>query len=275
MKVLSTLILVSLFNGTPDINLIVPEKPVSYGRGVSCSVTLSNNDYKSVLYDWTVVERRITDEEPIGTDLQQWPDGTKAWFGSGIEDTVVTVTVTAAIIDNDNKLVIKHASREVIIGHFVPPTPTPTPTPPQPNPVPPNPTPPQPNPTPPQPNPTPPNPQPNPPTKPTSTLGAFVFDHIKVAQLPPNEAAIMAAIYRNIADEADKSNSKYTDKPSIITDVATQTRVALGNNLQKWVDGVLDPLRQEFNKLSVQIKTNGDFAKKLREAADGFAAASR
>lgn len=257
---------------TPELQLTVPEKPVAFGRNISCSVTATNlTNIKSKIYDWNVVERKLTDFDPIGSDLVQWPDGTKIWFGSGSDDTVVTVTVTGAFVTNDNQLLIAHASREIIVG-ALPPNPSPTPNPsPNPPPVPiPTPQPPNPNPTP--PNPTPPNPNPQPAPQPTSELGKFVSEHVRVAQLPSNESQILANIYKEVADEIDKPGSKYKNGNDVINDVVAKTKERLGNNQQKWIDPVLEPLHIELNRRAPKMRTLGDISKAFRDIQAGFAA---
>lgn len=236
----------------PSLTLNVPEKPVPFGRNIVCTVTVDDpTSYTSVSYDWVVCERRITNSEPIGSDIVEWPDGTKAWFGSGNDNTVVTITVFGAFSTKDNKIVTAHASREVIIGAL---SPLPTPIPNPPNPL-----------------PNPPNPNPTPTPVPTSELGKFIYEHVKIAQLPPTEIELLGQLYDSIASNVEKN--KYKTKQEMIADTKNQTDQIIKNN-SAWVDQVLEPLHQELNKRAARLKTLDDVKNAFRDIASGFHAAT-
>lgn len=76
---------------TPNVIISGAENPIKIGELVILNATLENKptNLYSIAYSWTVLPRR---------ELLVWPDGTKAIFGTGTEETNYTVILTTSFV---------------------------------------------------------------------------------------------------------------------------------------------------------------------------------
>jgi hypothetical protein len=242
----------------PDVSIVVPDRPFGPGRVAKVLTKVDHHGLTplSLRHRWFAVEKKEVPGpyEPIGNDIEVWPDGS-ARFGTGLDATKVELiyTISGTYKEAPNEVFQASARIEVKISSRSNPDPPPEPGPPPP-PIPPVPIPPGPIPV------------------PTNELGIFVYDKLNNVKLPGAKtyAPQLAVIYKSTAAAIDAGDLKTKDQA--VTRIALETRKVLGNDLQAWVDVILQPLREELNRRGYRTKTVQELSQELKDIAAGYAA---